>query len=427
MSLEDMETNIDKMISEIQSKHTSIKDCSGIISQQICEIREKLNKHLDTLEIRLKEELSKLENKAENDIQLTLKSLKEKKIQNVRKRKQMDDMTKHLSSDVKVEVDFLQSLQEDGNLDKDEIEFELDENITTFSNNINKFGSFRLRKIPSSIRLESQKGKQAQTTGNTKSIDNLVVQLVNTINTTGHSITGCDFLPDGNIVMCNYSQLGGDFIAVFDSNGIPLNTIPVKPNYAFDVVSLDKETVGVTSPTFGVSSIMSINIRKEVTQTKTEYNCYSITFTDGKFLSISSGHGIITIDANNGKILSTIRNDLTSNSSLTSFESKIYVCDPSTYIISCCDMEGSTIWSFKDGSVIKNPRGIAVDGIGNVYVTNQDFNNVIVMSSDGNQCKQLLSQTGGLKNPRAIQYDRIRNRLLVTNMKEKAFIFDISR
>ncbi|XP_052082943.1 uncharacterized protein LOC127720409 [Mytilus californianus] len=440
MSLEDLDTNINKMIAEIKSNQNSTEDCCSVIIQRICEIREKVNKHLDTLEIQLKGELSKLENKTKNDVQLTLKYLEEKKLQNGRKQKQMEDITKyasdlqtflglrHLSSDIIADESFLRSLVENGSLDEVEIAFELDENITSFSNVISKFGSVQLQKIPGNFCLESQKGKQAQTTGNTKSINNLVVQLLNTINTKANSISGCDFLPDGNMVFSNYSPSGtADFIAVFTSNGIPFDNISLKPNYAFDVVTLDEETVVVTSPKCGECSIMSINIHsKEVTQIKTECYYYSITFSDGKLLSNSLNRNIQTIDTKSGKILSTIKINLSKYTSLTSFESKLYFCDPSTNTISCCDMEGSTIWSFKDDTVIKKPSGIAVDGMGNVYVTNKDLNNVIVISPDGLNSRQLLSESNGLKRPRAIQCNKRKNRLLVANEEAKAFLFDIS-
>lgn len=89
-------------------------------------------------------------------------------------------------------------------------------------------------------------------------------------------------------------------------------------------------------------------------------------------------------------------------------------------------MEGTTIWSFKDDTIIKNPKGITVDGMGYVYVISQDLNNVIVISPDGNQSKVLLCQLDGLEYPTAIQYDRKRDRLLVANKTKKAFLFDIS-
>lgn len=169
MSLEDMDINIDKMILEIQTNKTRIKDYPGIIAQQLCEIREKLNKHLDTLEIRLKEELYKLEAKAVIEMQRTLKHLEEKKLQNATKHKQMEDITKyasdlqtfiglrHLSSDEA----FLQSLLQNGSLDKVKIALELDDNITSFSKVINKLGSFQLQKIPGNFCLESQADEKA--------------------------------------------------------------------------------------------------------------------------------------------------------------------------------------------------------------------------------------------------------------------------
>lgn len=89
-------------------------------------------------------------------------------------------------------------------------------------------------------------------------------------------------------------------------------------------------------------------------------------------------------------------------------------------------MKGNNIWSFKDDTVIKNPSGIAVDGVGNIYVTNQNLNNVIIISPDGKHSRQLLSESDGLDKPRAIQYDRKQNRLLVANTTGKAFLFDIS-
>lgn len=112
--------------------------------------------------------------------------------------------------------------------------------------------------------------------------------------------------------------------------------------------------------------------------------------------------------------------------SITSLKSEIYLCDPVKNIISCCNMEGTTIWSFTDDTIIKNPKGIAVDGMGYVYVISQDLNNVIVISPDGNQSKVLLCQLDGLEYPTAIQYDRKRDRLLVANKTKKAFLFDIS-
>lgn len=169
------------------------------------------------------------------------------------------------------------------------------------------------------------------------------------------------------------------------------------------VAALDERNVAVTSPMTNDPRIMFIDIySKALTEIETKCVCESMTFSNRNFLYNTPGKGIQHINAKNGRIMLTIDNCLPNFASITSLKSKIYCCDPAKNIISCCNMVGTPIWSFTDNNIIKNPKGIAVDGMSNVYVTNQDLNNVIVISPDGNQSKLLLSD--GLDNPTAIQY-----------------------
>jgi hypothetical protein len=71
----------------------------------------------------------------------------------------------------------------------------------------------------------------------------------------------------------------------------------------------------------------------------------------------------------------------------------------------CCDINGTTLWTFTDTSVSKDQRSIAVDDYGNVYVVGPRSANVIVISPDGKKHKQLLSKTDRLDNPWALHYD----------------------
>ena len=77
--------------------------------------------------------------------------------------------------------------------------------------------------------------------------------------------------------------------------------------------------------------------------------------------------------------------------------------------------------------VLKGPLGISVDNDGNVYVVGGSFNNVVVISPDGQRHRQLLSSKDGLVKPRVLDYDKSTNRLLVVNESVKAFLFDVTR
>jgi hypothetical protein len=62
-----------------------------------------------------------------------------------------------------------------------------------------------------------------------------------------------------------------------------------------------------------------------------------------------------------------------------------------------------------------------------VYVVGNSSNNVVVISSDGQRHRQLLSYKDGLLNPVVLDYDRSTNRLLVVNNIANAFLFDVTQ
>ena len=95
--------------------------------------------------------------------------------------------------------------------------------------------------------------------------------------------------------------------------------------------------------------------------------------------------------------------------------------------MTCCNLQGTTQWEFKDKRVLKYPLGISVDNDGNVYVTGRDSINVVVISPDGQRHRQLLSSHDGLVEPVVLDYDISTYRLLVADKSDIAFLYDVSR
>jgi DNA-binding beta-propeller fold protein YncE len=106
---------------------------------------------------------------------------------------------------------------------------------------------------------------------------------------------------------------------------------------------------------------------------------------------------------------------------------KLYYTNANTHTVTCCDLHGTTQWEFKDSRVLQCPYGISVDNDGNVYVVCYSYNNVLVISPDGQRHRQLLSCKDGMSYSYVLDYDRSTNRLFVVNQRSTAFLFDVTR
>jgi DNA-binding beta-propeller fold protein YncE len=61
-------------------------------------------------------------------------------------------------------------------------------------------------------------------------------------------------------------------------------------------------------------------------------------------------------------------------------------------------------------------KGIALDKNSNVFVAGMETNNVVVLSSDGKNCRQILSKSDGLHEPYSLRINIDRGELLVCNL-----------
>ena len=96
-----------------------------------------------------------------------------------------------------------------------------------------------------------------------------------------------------------------------------------------------------------------------------------------------------------------------------------------TNTIYCYTLTGQQIWAFNDANVIRGPRGIALDKYRNVYVAGRETNNVIVLSPDGKNCRQILTQGDGLNKSHSLRINIEQNELLVCNLVGPAFLFSL--
>ena len=91
--------------------------------------------------------------------------------------------------------------------------------------------------------------------------------------------------------------------------------------------------------------------------------------------------------------------------------------------IYCHALTGKHIWDFKNENVLRKPMGIALDKNRNVYVTGYETNNVVLLSPDGKNCRQIVD---GLNRPCSLRINIDRNELLVCNKNGPAFLFSLN-
>ena len=88
---------------------------------------------------------------------------------------------------------------------------------------------------------------------------------------------------------------------------------------------------------------------------------------------------------------------------LTVESERIYYAVWST--IFCCDMYGKLLWKFQNEEVCASIAGIGSDSDENVYVAGNNTCNVVIVSPDGTNFKELLSESDQIKNPTSMSYD----------------------
>ncbi|XP_052078275.1 uncharacterized protein LOC127716189 [Mytilus californianus] len=442
-SLTDITKSITQIQDELKLHLQAINDDEKKISAEIDTMRKKLDDHLDKLEHDLRKKLSEEATKSCNSIEGTLKKLEDRKLQITKTQKQMKDLEayasdyqtylslRQISSSVDSVESFLQLVVKDGNIDIDTLILNFDEKINAIVDNIKHFGLVHVQKKTCNVPLIRQKDKQAQLVGlgrpPIKSINDIKLKLACTIDTTCNFIRGCEILTDGKIVFSNSGTNICACVVIFDSYGKHLSNIPVKSGIMCrDVTCIDNNTTLAFSCRFD-SDIHFIDINKQEVLHKvisTKNLCYGVAYSDDSLVCSMSGEGIQKIRLDNNKLSTIVKCDLEIGY-VAVYNNMLYYTNFKNNVVTCCYMEGQSLWTFRDETVLKKPSGISVDTRGFVYVVSPEMNNIVVLSPDGQEKRVLLTNVDGLKDPWVLHFEKLTNRLLVANSERTAYLFDV--
>ena len=239
------------------------------------------------------------------------------------------------------------------------------------------------------------------------------------------AITGFDILPDGKLVFADRQRKG---LLMFSNNGKYEKDIVRFSGTPYDVSYTGGNIVAVTI--LEKHEVVFLNV---ITNTITNtvdigHTCWGTDFKMNR-LAIrviqphTSSH-IVYLDSK-GKVIDRVNIPDGSSTNISVCDDTIKCTDWITNTIYCYTLTGQQIWTFKDENVLREPKGIALDQNKNVYVAGYKTNNVVILSPDGTNCRQILTKSDGLNGPFSLRINFEHSELLVCNLSGPACLFSL--
>lgn len=235
------------------------------------------------------------------------------------------------------------------------------------------------------------------------------------------SARGIAYLTSGHIVVSDYNNRK---LKLFTNEGEQVAELTM-PGYIGDLCRVNDTTVGVVGccPNYvGIVQVKSgqLIMTSEITirfPDLSDLDCYGITYADDTFFVCSPTR--VTSVSRQG-VVSVLHTG-------TSFRRLVYL-HGNQHVVASCYSSGSDValWRpplYKQASAclldtrhIKGAQGVDTDSDGDVYVCGSLTNNVLQVSGDGSNIRELLTSRDGLDCPEAIAV--CGDTIVVTNLSK---------
>ena len=266
-----------------------------------------------------------------------------------------------------------------------------------------------------------------------KSVLNKTVRLLLQPDISAHAndktvdVSGCDFMPGGEVVLCDYKN---HTIVVLYSSLSCKETFSFKnAPHPYGVSSVSDKMAVVTLPSAKRLQFIEIKPKlKTVSEVQLDKKCWGINVVDGKiYVSCFDTHlvgrrnGEVRVLNLEGKLIRQFGvNEDGSNMfthpfdlSVSASSGNVFVSDRWDGTVTCLSSsDGTVVYQFKDGN-LSDVRGVFVDAQDNVMVCGRDSNNVLIINAEGKLHASALTTSDGIKSPLCIAYRRSDNIFVV--------------
>lgn len=275
-------------------------------------------------------------------------------------------------------------------------------------------------KVPRQNKLQQRMTPIIPMAGN--SLNGIVLKLNQKINlkhNIGGNVEGCAISPMGNVYM-TCSKTRTLYMYVIKSKIFrKISKIRHEP---FGVaVSSDGNRIFISSNT---DNVTSIDISVGGNETTISMKCNDVDYLDGNIFGSSYALRKIFWGKPENPTTNEIPVDMDLYS-ITVNRSAIFCTNFKDNTDVSFGYDGRCKWQYKNFK-LKSPIGITSTSSGVVFVTCKSSDNVHAISADGKDHRIILSQTDGMDCPRAINFHRERNQLVVINeYKAEMFLYDV--
>ncbi|CAC5358234.1 unnamed protein product [Mytilus coruscus] len=436
--VKDMSQVIGQLIEEKLYHQSNLEVQSKTIISEVDRVRKAINKHLNSIQNELLISIATTKGQQSENIDNLVGKLSKMKT-NVAEIASGLEKTKQHASDYQTFLGVRKWIPEIENQERDVISIESDQGMADvdlqltmnkildkIEKNISEFGRLEIYFSPPK-KFVLRKEKQGQillipsprcfSKIKLSKIRSFDIQKAECKGDENGLITGCEMFEDNRIVLIDKRNnrlvihREGFFIKQIRFDDTPL-----------DVTIIDSNTVAVTFVEKKIISMVDVISSKILKTIPVVNKCFGICSFSGK-LVVSLNDKIMKILALSGNVVSIV--SIKDNATYCSvMNDKIYYAAQARGVIYCCDLNGSVLWEFSCRKS-DHPQGIAHDASGNVFVSCENANKVIVIDFNGKESRVLLTSDDGLTKPRAVHYNRKTDILLVCNKLGRSFMYKV--
>ncbi|CAG2208715.1 unnamed protein product [Mytilus edulis] len=235
-------------------------------------------------------------------------------------------------------------------------------------------------------------------------------------------ILSCVILPNKQVI-CVDSHARNKRLIVLNEDGSHDRNINLtsKP---FDIAVIDDNKIALSFPWSARKRIGIINMSNSKLDPDIllKNKCYGISYDKERLFVVVKTEGILIMDLcgqvsaclpieGQGIFYVHVKND------------RIYCSDECNDTVQCYDMEGCSIWTFKDSN-LESPRSISADD-NFILIAGCKTNNVVSVYLNGSLARVICDSDDGINNPTSIYFDS-QNLLVCNSSNAQAFLYKVN-